>query len=270
MRAFKNTTLVWGLATLPVGLGSAIESGGGPATGLKRFVETEDGEVHDVETATIDAVTREIVEDLDVKMGVDIGGVIHKVDAGDISDAKAATTLDSIEIEGFIPAGDLDPVAMKRPYFLQAQKKFPQVAKAMRLLYEGMKAEKVVAVAKVCLRDRQARCVIVPHGNGALMLYTLEWAAAIRAPDEDVLALQGEKVAAPERKAARELVKAMVMDASVLENLTDDLDERIEALVASGEKIEPPTATEPGKPAGDVMEQIDATLAEIAAEKVTA
>ncbi|PWE53757.1 Ku protein [Metarhizobium album] len=91
----------------------------------------------------------------------------------------AATVPDSnktLEIEAFISCGAVDDVYFDKPYYLTPDR---TSADAFAILRDGMKADKVAAIARAVLFRRMRTVLIRPHGKG-LIATTLQYDYEVR------------------------------------------------------------------------------------------
>lgn len=97
-------------------------------------------------------------------------------------------TAKTVEILGFVPAEEIDPIQLDRSYFLAADGK--RADKPYVLLREALKRSGKVAVAKLALRARESLGMLRVYED-ALALHTMLWPDEIRsaggvAPEEQV------------------------------------------------------------------------------------
>jgi DNA end-binding protein Ku len=83
----------------------------------------------------------------------------------------------AVEITGFIPASEVDPVYFENSYLLGSE---PTSAKAYHLLQEAMTKAGRVGVAKFTMRGKERVVLIRPY-QGGLMLHTMYYNDEIRA-----------------------------------------------------------------------------------------
>ncbi len=86
----------------------------------------------------------------------------------------------TLTIEAFIPCAEVDDVYFDKPYFLTPDK---MGADAFKLLRDGMRTAKVVALARTVLFRRLRTVLIRPHGTG-LIGTTLNFDYEVRASQE--------------------------------------------------------------------------------------
>ena len=93
------------------------------------------------------------------------------VEDADLEAIERANTSRSIDIERFVPLGEVDPVYFDRTYFL-----VPAAAAAARrpyvLLRSVLEEEQVGAIGRFVLAGKEKLCLIRPKGD-ALVLETL-------------------------------------------------------------------------------------------------
>ena len=159
-----------------------------------------------------------------------------KVDGGDYvvvseEEIKAAfpKSTQTIEIECFVKASDIDFVLLERPYYLEPAGKADKV---YVLLREAMRDAGVIGIARVVMHSKEHLAVLVPAG-AALVLNTIRWASEIRSLDELKLPAAGKAAAnlkPAELSMAAQLIKDMTSDWKA-EAYTDTFTAAVEALV---------------------------------------
>jgi DNA end-binding protein Ku len=92
------------------------------------------------------------------------------LEKGDLEKANVKAT-QTIDIQDFVPAEDIDRAFFETPYFLIPQKR---ATKAYVLLRKALEKKKAAAIATFVLRTREYLCAVVPEGN-ALMLEILRF-----------------------------------------------------------------------------------------------
>ncbi|MCW5656212.1 MAG: Ku protein [Burkholderiaceae bacterium] len=93
----------------------------------------------------------------------------------EIREAYPKTT-QTIEIESFVPAGDISFVYLERPYYLEPASR---AEKVYALLREAMSRAALVGIARIVMHNKEHLVALLPAGP-ALMLGTLRWANEIR------------------------------------------------------------------------------------------
>ncbi|MEW2222835.1 Ku protein [Streptomyces sp. NPDC006990] len=143
-------------------------------------------------------------------------------------------TAKTVEILGFVPAEEIDPIQLDRSYYLAADGK--RADKPYVLLREALKRSGKVAVAKLALRARESLGMLRVYED-ALALHTMLWPDEIRsvsgvAPEEEVSV----------RDAELDLADTLMETLGELDwgDLRDEYREALEELVrAKAEGTEP-------------------------------
>jgi DNA end-binding protein Ku len=86
----------------------------------------------------------------------------------------------TLKIEAFVPCGQIDTTYFDKPYYLAPDKLGTE---AFVLLRDGMKKEKVAAIASTVLFRRMRTVLIRPHGKG-LIASTLNFDYEVRSAEE--------------------------------------------------------------------------------------
>ncbi|MFI6771155.1 Ku protein [Streptomyces sp. NPDC050355] len=155
-------------------------------------------------------------------------------------------TVKAIEVVGFLPAGDIDPIALDRPYYLGVQ---GAGARPYRLLRDAMTDSGLVGVARMALRGRE-RLAILRVRDEAIVAQVVLWPDEIRAPAGLV-----EPAPEPRRQElqmAQTLMQSLAEDFRIEEqrdHYREALDQVVTAKLAGQE---PPHA--PAPPAGSVLD----------------
>lgn len=117
-------------------------------------------------------------------------------------------TTQTIEIEAFVKASEIDFILLEKPYYLEPIGKGEKV---YALLREAMRAAGVIGIARVVMHTKEHLAALIPSG-AALVLNTIRWAAEIRPLDELKLPAAGSSAAglkAAELKMAAQLISDM-------------------------------------------------------------
>lgn len=117
-------------------------------------------------------------------------------------------TMQTIEIEAFVKASEIDFILLEKPYYLEPIAKGEKV---YALLREAMHAAGVIGIARVVMHTKERLAALVPSG-AALVLNTIRWAAEIRPLDGIKLPAAGPTAAGlkpAELKMAAQLIRDM-------------------------------------------------------------
>jgi DNA end-binding protein Ku len=258
--AVKNSTLTFGLVSVPVGLDKVADDN-------EIKLDRASAAGNPVKRQEIDAVTGEILEGKDAfARGVwedpknKVG--FHEIAAEVVAEIDAATDIEAFEIEKFIPLSEVPFERAVGCYFVKAQKGV--AAKPLRLLYEGLRKTKRAGIFKLVLKTRQQPAVVYAK-NGGLYVNTLVWAEDFTSGvkrAEDALASADVDTKAVE--LAVSLIEQLSGDVTDLDALSDDIRPLRAALIEDalkGKKIAAPKKAAAPTPASDgLMDQLEASI----------
>lgn len=128
----------------------------------------------------IDSETGDAVEHDDQVKGYEIDDGRYVVLEPEEVAAAVPDSDKTLKIEAFIPCSQIDNVYFDKPYYLAPDK---MGVEAFALLRDGMKKEKVAAIARTVLFRRMRTVLIRPHGDG-LIASTLNFDYEVRSPEE--------------------------------------------------------------------------------------
>jgi DNA end-binding protein Ku len=173
-RILWKGAISFGLVHIPVTLYSATASSGVDFDWLdKRTMDP-------VGYKRINKKSGKEIDSGDIVKGVALeDGRYVVLSAAEIAAAYPKTT-QTIEIEAFVPAGDIPFVYLERPYYIAP---INRGEKVYALLREALTASKRVGVAKVVIQTKQHLAVLIPSGP-ALVLNLLRWGGEIRSWEE--------------------------------------------------------------------------------------
>jgi DNA end-binding protein Ku len=168
------------------------------------------------------------------------------------ANVKATQTLD---IQDFVPADQIDPAFFETPYFIVPQKR---ATKAYVLLREALKKKSAIAVATFVLRTREHLCAIMPVGD-ALMLEVLRFGHELRTPKDMALPAKDASIGDRELAMAEQLIDGMMTDwepAKYRDHFYADVMKMIEEKAKTG-TFKPKVGKERGQVANDVVDLLD-------------
>ncbi|RSN27044.1 Ku protein [Amycolatopsis sp. WAC 04169] len=235
MRAVWKGTIGFGTYAIPVKAYSATEEHNIP---LHQVHEPDGGRVRVKWVCEVDGAE---VPAAEIAKGYPVpNGDVVLLTAGDFASLLAPTT-QSMDVVGFTPADQVDPMYFARSYYLEPE---PAGTKPYVLLSEALQQSGRIAIVKVTLRQRETLGALRVRDQ-VILLETMLWPDEIRRPDfpflhEDVDLRRGEL-----RNAV-----------SLIEDLTEDFEpgrytdhyrEALEALIQAkldGDDVLQPTAAE--------------------------
>ncbi|BBJ98803.1 Ku protein [Xanthomonas campestris] len=129
------------------------------------------------------------------------------VEEQDIRSA-APESHETVEVETFVDAADIDPRYFEKPYILVPGKK---AEKGYVLLRETLRDTGKVGIAKVVIRTREYLAAVMPQGD-ALILLLLRYQQEVVDPEDFKLpsgAVSEYRITAKEQEMARQLIESM-------------------------------------------------------------
>ncbi len=200
-----------------------------------------------------------VIEWNDVARGYEIAPDQYVIMEPEDFEKVPVDTTHTIEITDFVPSEQIDPIYYQKTYYLEPEK---IGGKPFALLREVLKDSKLVALAKVTLRQKEQLCTLRVYNN-TISLETMFYADEIRATDEldapaDVTV--GEK----ELKMAKSLVEMLTGDFEP-EKYHDNYREALLELIerkSEGQEIKRPAPV-----AGKVTDLMEALRASVEAAR---
>jgi DNA end-binding protein Ku len=202
----------------------------------------------------VDSETGKPVEHDDQVKGYEVSSGEYVVLEPDEVAAAVPASDKTLEIDAFIACGDVDDVYFDKPYYLAPADK--SAVEAFELIREGMRANKVAALARTVLFRRERTVLIRPHGAG-LVGTTLNFDYEVRSSADAFSDLPKTKIAGEMMDLAKHIIstKRGEFDPS-------KFDDRYEAALAElvkakveGRKITPRKPKAPEK-VTDLMEAL--------------
>jgi DNA end-binding protein Ku len=174
------------------------------------------------------------------------------------ANVKASQT---IEIQAFVPAGEIPSQHYETPYYLAPTERGKKV---YALLRETLRATQRIGISQVVIRTTQHLAAVVPVGN-ALVLNTLRYAHELRKPEALDLPAAGVKSAGLSTKEL-DLAKRLVDDmteswkaAKFKDTYHEDLMRRIEEKINQGqtkEITEPDESVQPPRRSAQIIDLV--------------
>jgi DNA end-binding protein Ku len=143
-------------------------------------------------------------------------------------------TTQTIEIASFVKAGEIAPVFLEKPYFLEPA---ARADKAYALLREAMAKAGVVGIARLVLHAKEHLAALMPAGN-VLLLNTLRWASEVRTLEDLALPAKSTGLKDGELKMAGQLIDALTAPwkpAEYEDRFAGEIHRLIRAKVEAGE-----------------------------------
>jgi DNA end-binding protein Ku len=217
-----------------------------------------------VESRYVDAETGKPVTDENQVKGYQLDDKNYVMLEDEEIEAVALESARTIDIERFVPAGDVGWIWLDRPHFLKPADKVGE--EAFAVIREAMVATGTAALSRLVLYRREHAVALVPRDKG-IVLWTLRYTDEIR-PAEDV---PGKAEAKMTRLVAK-LIEARTTDWS--DKLVDDpvqknLAKLIAGKAAKTRKKPAEKRTDPTPTGDNVVSIMDALKRSLAAGKKT-
>jgi DNA end-binding protein Ku len=157
----------------------------------------------------------------------------------------------TIDVLGFVPFEDIDPISFGRPYYAGPG---PGADRPYALLVEALARTGYVAVSKVALRSRERLALLRPR-HGMLILQTLLWQDELRDPGD---LAPSTPVTDRELELAEVLIRELtgINVGEVHDEYAHALEQLVDAKITGGELVEP---AEPA-PALDLLAALKASV----------
>jgi DNA end-binding protein Ku len=176
-------------------------------------------------------------------------------------DALEAEANRNVEIREFVPAAAVDPVYVKKTYYLAPDK---GGAKPYALLAQAMLQDKQAAIAQLVQRGKEHVVMIRAIKGNALVLHVLYYRDEVRA-FEDVP--EGKAASTKELELATQLVHHLASKTWDSAKYRDTYRERVMAVIAQKERGEKIVVPKPGRAPEKVLDLTAALKRSLAASQ---
>ena len=176
-------------------------------------------------------------------------------------DALEAEANRNVEIQEFVPADAIDPVYVKKSYYLGPDK---GGAKPYALLAQAMRQEKQAAIAQLVQRGKEHLVMVRPAPGDRLMLHVMYYGDEVRAFEE---APEGKPASGKELELAKQLVHHLASKKWDPAKYRDTYRERVMALIAKKERGEKIVAPKPERAPDKVLDLTAALKRSLAASQ---
>jgi DNA end-binding protein Ku len=250
MRAIWKGALAFGMVSIPVRLYAATED---RDVSFHQVHARDGGRVRHRRVCT---ECGEEVEYADLAKGYELpSGEVVVLTEEDFANLPLPTTK-VVELVSFVPADQIDPLALARGYYLEPE---PAGRKPYELLRAALDRAHRVGLAKIAVRTKESLAVLRPRGN-LLALQTMLWPDEIRKPQFDVLD-RAVSVSDMEQRLADTLIEAMAGDFEP-ERYHDAYREALLAVIeakTAGREVAAAPPPQP-VPAGDLLAVLQASV----------
>ena len=251
-RSIWNGTIAFGLVTIPVKVFSATESK------TVRFQEVHAKDGSRIEHRRICPKDGEVVDYADIVKGYEISeGKWVELTDEEIR-AAVGTRTRQIEIDHFVPVGDIEPEFFERTYHLGVR---DDRKDAYALLHAALEKSRRAGVGRWVFHDRE-RTVILRTRRDVLAIHTMRFADELVDPSGLELGRERKEPSEREIDMAARLVDGLYtrFEPAKYEDTYRRAVLDLIARKAAGERIELPEREEP-EPADDLLAALEASLA---------
>jgi DNA end-binding protein Ku len=209
----------------------------------------------------VDAETGDDVESSDIIKGYEVSkGEYIELEPEEL-EAIALESKRTIEIDEFVPKGEIDDLYLADPYYVVPDGEVGQ--QAFAVIREAIRTEGMVAIGKVVFTSREHIIALEPRGKG-MMGVTLRYPYEVRKPDEYFEGIEDEKIPKDMLELATHIVETK-RGKFAPDKFEDEYEDALKELLRKkqkGEKIEAPKERGPS----NVINLMDALRNSVTAE----
>jgi len=252
-RALSAANISFGLVSIPVKLYSAAET-----QSALSFNQINKKDGARVKQQLISSRSGEVVPREDIVKGYEFSKDQYVLFEPDELKALEATATHTVDIVEFLKAEQIERRYLEKVYYLGPDK---GGARAYKLLSMALSETGRVGIGKYAARGKQYLVMVRPMNHG-LVLEQLHYPAELRAFSE--VPIEEATVKPAELKLAVQLIEQAASDEFKPESYTDEVRERMLALIqkkVEGEDITVAPTAEPEHKIVDIMEALKASLA---------
>jgi DNA end-binding protein Ku len=254
-RAIWSGAISFGLVNIPVKLFSAV------SRKTVRFHQLDSADGQRISQKRVNPRSGDEVPYENLVKGYEIGPERYVVITPDELESLEPEKTRSIDIEGFVDLGEIDPIYYDHPYYLAPGK---GAEKAYKLLLDGLEEANKVAIARVVIRSKQSLVAIRPR-DGVLAMETMLFADEVVPPDSlEELESDGKvKTTKKELEMARALIDSLTTEFDPSQYRDDYRDSVLDLIErkAQGEEIVVEAAPPEPKAVPDLMAALEASIA---------
>jgi DNA end-binding protein Ku len=218
MRSIWKGSISFGLVNVPIKVYSATES---HDVSLHQVHEKDGGRIRYQRKCE---VCGKVVAYEDITKAYDDGTQTVVLTEEELKSLPAENNHE-IEVVEFVPADQIDPIMLDKPYYLEPD---ARALKPYTLLRRALEETDRMAVVQFALRQK-SRLAVLRVRDKVLMLQTMLWDDEVREASFDVLD-EVPRISAKEREMAAQLVDSLAGDFDPSQ-FTDDYQEQLKTLV---------------------------------------
>jgi DNA end-binding protein Ku len=238
MRPLWSGFLAFGLITIPVKLYSAVES-----SREVHFKLLDKETLTPIKEVRINPETGKEVPWDRVAHGVQYTKGKYVTLSDEDLKALPLPSARTIDLFGFTPRGDVDPLFYDKPYYVGPAE---GGGKAYELLRQVLEEEERVGLGRLAIRTREHLVAVGPRGP-ALVAHTLYYADEVREPSSIPDLPRSVRLHPNERKMATQLIESMAVEFRPAEWHSEYKEALQKLIKAKAEGREPAPAPVSGK-----------------------
>jgi DNA end-binding protein Ku len=254
MRAYWSGHISFSLVSIPIKMYSAVESG--EQVSFNQLHEADYGRVG--YTKVCKKCGKELSKE-DIVRGFEHDKDQYVIIDDEELEALQLKSTKTIEIEAFVPAGEIDFALFDKPYILGPTDQ--SAIKTYELLRQAMEDQEMVAIGRVVLSGREKMIGIRPAGP-ALMGYQMRFQHEIRSVEDAPLVTEEVEVKEDQKKLAKQLIETLTRsfdDLDMADRYHSAVRELVEAKVEGREVVTVEQAETPDE-APDVMSALEESI----------
>ncbi len=254
VRAMASASISFGLVSIPVKLYSAVDS-----SHAIRFNQIHERDGSRIRHQTVSAKTGEPVPREEIVKGYEFAKDQYVLFTAEELKALEATADQTIAVEEFIQAAQVDDIMIDKCYYLGPDK---GGARAYSLMSRALRETGRAAIGRYAARGRQYLVMIRPYDDG-LLLEQLHYVGELRSFGE--VGFEPVEPKKGELDLAVQLIEQSATDEFHPEKYHDEVRERMLALIqrkVDGEDISVTPAEHADDKIIDLMQALKASIAE--------
>ncbi|MBX9458671.1 MAG: Ku protein [Rhizobium sp.] len=214
----------------------------------------------------VDSVTRKPVEDDDEIRGYQRGEDDYVMLEDDELDDVALESTRTIDIDMFVPAGEVAWIWYDKPHYLIPDDKVGE--EAFAVIRDAMTTNAVVGISRLVMYRRERAVLLEPRDRG-IVLWTLRYGDEVRDAEDYFGDIDGEKAQPDQLSLMKKYIKGRTRkwDAAIAE---DPVQDNLLKIIASKKKNKRAThAPKPGtpEPPSNVVNIMDALKASLTRDR---
>ena len=213
----------------------------------------------------VDAQTGDVIEAEEQVKGYEMAKGDYVMLEEDELDNVALESTHTIDIESFVPRGEIDEVYLDAPYYIAPDGKVAE--EAFAVIRDAMREKDVVGIGRVVLYRRERIVMLEPRGKG-IVARTLRFAYEVRDDDQYFVDIGKTKISQEALELAEHIIQKKLAHFDP-RKFEDRYQKALVALIKAKKGHGPAPKPEPPKPS-NVINLMDALRKSVSGERGTA